>query len=198
LHRKIFRKKEKYSYSTWAEPVGSTRSASAQPQAHASPSGPGSQGWPGQATAPSACVPHTLGAPPPRLFKAEHETKLSHALLASHRLHLCRAAGAKNRRRRHCRRRRCRRRLAASSRHRAVTGVSPSRERTGQVARRHWSSSFSPHRSTAGWSRHLPEVRDIELRTELRSSLSDVHRTAMKLPGRRSTNRHRAAFLSIC
>jgi hypothetical protein len=42
---------KKHSYSTWAEPLGSTQSASAQPQARASPSGPDSQGWPCQATA---------------------------------------------------------------------------------------------------------------------------------------------------
>jgi hypothetical protein len=34
-------------------------SASAQPQARASPSGPDSQGWPGLSRHPSACVPHT-------------------------------------------------------------------------------------------------------------------------------------------
>jgi hypothetical protein len=166
LHRKIFRKKTFLFYLGRARRLDPVRFGPA-----AGPREPISARQPRLAwlsrRCSSACVPHTPGAPPPRLFKAEPEPKLSRALLASHRLHLCCAAGARNRRR-----------LAASSRRRAVTGVSPSRKRTGQVARRHWSSSFSPHQSTVGRSRHLPELRDIEPRTELRSSLPDVHRTA--------------------
>jgi hypothetical protein len=70
---------KKHSYSTWAEAVGSTRSASAQPQARASPSGPGSQGWPRQATATARRACRTRQARRHRAYLRQSPSPSCHA-----------------------------------------------------------------------------------------------------------------------
>jgi hypothetical protein len=165
LHRKIFQKKN-ISYSTWAEPVGSTRSASAQPQARASPSGPGSQGWPRQATATPQRACRTRQARRHRAYLRQSPSPSCHAPCLPPTAFTCAAQSEPEPPP-------TRRLVPLSCRHRSLA-----------VSRAHRSSRTSPlfivvfAASTAGRSRHLPELRDIEPRTELRSSLPDIHRTA--------------------